>query len=459
MGSVNSSKPHPVSWILRVREHPYFNPIMAIFTIVLLVLASGLIYRVYRLNPYPYWLKSTDFGLYIQAARDINEGRDPYIPPACPCPEVYGTTKVHDQVAYPPLFLEFLIPFALIGDEFTRVSWLILSMALTAVAVAITLAAPKHKVSLISIGIITGIIALSHIGRSDFYHGQTNYLLMFLITFGLWLRAKNKTIAAGLSIGLAVAIKPFLGLLTCYFLWKRDYKTAFFCVATTIILVLLSFVPLVRSNGISAVYSWRAASSYFASGDMATRPDNLSLHALALRIFSDNLYTIPWVNNTLVRILVEGALVLGALTVFTIVVPRRSAGITIDEDPHMPFAEVGLFLGLSMVIGPLTEDSHLLLLIPGAISVLYIAIKYATRQSETSTIWQWVIGAWSIFFFFLASPLSFVRPGLPSSDEWTPLTGASILLTGTTIFFLLGINLLFAEALRRERKVQCVTKV
>lgn len=227
---------------------------MTIFTIGLIVLAGGLIYRIYRSNPYPYWLKSTDFGLYIQAARDINEGRDPYIPPPCPCPEVYGATSVRDQVAYPPLFLEFLIPPALIGDQFTRISWLILSITLTAVTIAITLAVPKHKVSLISIGIITGIIALSHVGRSDFYHGQTNYLLMFLITFGLWLRAKNKTIATGISIGLAVAIKPFLGLLALYFLWKRDYKIAFFLVATTIILVLLSFVPLVLSNGMSAVY-------------------------------------------------------------------------------------------------------------------------------------------------------------------------------------------------------------
>ncbi|NTU84884.1 MAG: hypothetical protein HGA45_36890 [Chloroflexales bacterium] len=119
----------------------------------------------------------------------------------------------------------------------------------------------------------------------------------------------------------------------------------------------------------------------------------------------------------------------------------------------MIFAEVGLFLGLSMAIGPLTEASHLLLLIPGLAGVLWMAMKYVTHQHKISAIWRWVIGAWALFFITCAIPVN-VKLGLPSPFAWTPLTGASILLTGTTGFFLLGINLLLAEALRRERKVR-----
>jgi hypothetical protein len=451
MAAVNSSSVRAISWGLRLWRSPRFSIALAIFVIMFLAVDMGLLYRAYRSNPYPNWLDSTDFGVYIRAAKDIAQGHDPYIPENCPCYKYYGTTEVRDQVAYPPLFLELILPLIMMGDEIGRFSWLILNIIFLVATLVIILPKRQHKFILIGVGLCFGIIAFSRIGRSDLYHGQSNYLLMLLIAFGLWLWAKKRKVASGISIGLAIAIKPFLGLLSLYFFWKRDYRTAIVCLTTTIILVSLSFAPLVLSNGLSVVQNWRSASAYFTYGDMASRPDNMSLHGLLLRLFSDNLYTIPWVDSALIRLLIEGMLVLGALIIFVTAVPRRIDQFALEEGTHAVFAEVGLLLGLTMSIGPLMEGSHLLLLVPGVVATLSIAIRYVSQQHTSRAIWWWEIASIVVFLIWLTSPVN-INVGLPSPYAWTPLTGLSILLTSTVGFYLFAMSILLAQALRRQRK-------
>lgn len=430
----------------KVSDSPYFNRALLVVALLLCVSGSLLLYRAFTSNPYPYWLNTVDFGAYIRGTRAIFQGHDPYIPAPCPCNEFYGTTEIHDQVAYPPFLFELLAPLVLIGDNVARISWLAISLAAIVATAAIVANILGYRLRLHYLLLILGITLVSKLGRSDLYHGQVNYFIMFIIALGLWLRANNKLTAAGVVLAGAIAIKPFLGILALYFLWKKDYKTAFVCLLTTAALIGLSFVPLVMSNGLTVIQSWRAASAYFASGDMTARPDNVSLNGLALRLFSDNLFTVPWANSVLFRIALEAVLLVVALIAFLRAVPRETTwGAPAEVGPRL-FAEVSLMLGLTMALGPLTEGSHFLTLVAPAA----VALAMGLRAQAHTSLWRWASIGWALFFVLLASPIS-LSVGLPSAATWIKPSGAQILLTGTIGMFLFGITLLCAAALGHER--------
>lgn len=181
---------------------------------------------------------------------------------------------------------------------------------------------------------------------------------------------------------------------------------------------------------------------------MTARPDNVSLNGLALRLFSENLFTVPWAKSVLFRIALEAVLLVLALIAFIRAVPRETNwGEPAERGPRL-FAEISLVLGLTMALGPLTEGSHFLTLVAPAA----VALAMGLRAQAHTSLWRWASIGWALFFVLLASPIS-LNFGLPSAAAWIKPSGAQILLTGTIGLFLFGVTVLCAVALGRERRM------
>ncbi|MDT7040992.1 glycosyltransferase family 87 protein [Candidatus Nitronereus thalassa] len=114
-----------------------------------------------------------------------------------------------------------------------------------------------------------------------FLTGQLSFLLLFPITIS-WIQARNTQWAkAGLSLGLACAIKPFLLIFAPYFLIKKEYK-AF---ANLLFICIVSYITGILVLGQEIYWQWIEKLRLV---DWSWASMNASLHGLLSRIFQEN---------------------------------------------------------------------------------------------------------------------------------------------------------------------------
>jgi hypothetical protein len=423
---------------------------LAAILAILLILVDGIaLYRAIQGNPYPYWKTNTDFGGYLRASTAYMNGEDIYAYQPCPCNLLYGTREVLDKYPYPPLFAALLIPLTITGDIAARYLWLTISLGCIIGSLILLLRGFGTRIVWPWIALAFAIICMSRIGRSDLYHGQVNFLLMFLITLGLWCYSKGKHSAAGILLGIAFVIKPFLGIILIYFLWRRQWRTAFTSALTGGMLLMLSFVPLVLTQGPSIIQGWLTTSAYYTSGAVAARPDNYSLNGLLLRLFNTNYFTTPWFENAALARILSVALIVFLFVMFArALLPQPRWPTALRETPALLLAEVGLLVGLTMTYGPMTERDHFFMLVPGLVGVILLAQQGHDNQA-LSKGWWGVIAGWAIFFALQASPIK-LNLGVAPAETWSRLAGPGILWTGQVGVMLLLITVLLAYTLRRE---------
>lgn len=395
---------------------------------LLLAVSAFLIYRT--IHGDPYWRNSTDFAAYLKAANFVKHGQNPYDINNWTPAFFYGTDTVRDQYSYPPLFAEFILVLSLPSDDFAHGLWLFINIALFSGTALLLLRGFGIKVPYQWVALVVGLVGISYIVRDDLYHGQANFLLLFLFTASLYFLSKNKEIPAGLLLGLMFVIKPFLGIFVLYLLWKRAWKATGVSLVTGGVLMVISFLPLLLSTGFASIQSWLQVSSYYSSGPMATRPDNYSLHGLFLRLFSNTLFVQPWLESQAILLLCEIALI--ALLAIILIRTISVAKLTNNQKPYLILFEAGLYMALIMSYGPLTEGDHLMILLPSLVGVLFMAYQNQTRH------WLALAVVWVLVFLLYFSPIS-LTPGLPSPLNWHKISGPIILETSNWgILFLLS---------------------
>lgn len=425
----------------------------------LLVCASTLWFvRAYRSNPYPYWLTTIDFGLYYRSAEAVVQGRDPYAHAPCPCNLFYGTREVADPFAYPPFFAWLVAPLLGLGPVAARGVWTGLSAAAAVCALVLLLRGFGRRLPWPWVALIVGTFGVSSAGRVDLYHGQVNPLLLLLLVLGLWLEIHRRPGTAGVVLGVAIVIKPFLGVVAILSAWRRDWRTAIASVATSGALFVLSLVPLGLPLGRSVLQSWRETSRYYAYGAIAARPDNDALAGLLQRLFTANPFTVPWVDRAPFGRVLSLVLLASLAILFVRAVPRPerssdrgSAAFPRLASEPLRLAEVGLLMTLAMSYGPLTERDHLLLLLPGLFGVLLVTHDRTLAGAATAAHWQVASAAAAVATAVVLSPVA-VEIGLPDQARWHPISGARILLTAQTIVPFLATGLLVAAGFRAEQR-------
>lgn len=114
-----------------------------------------------------------------------------------------------------------------------------------------------------------------------FITGQLSFLLLFPITLS-WIQARNSQWAkAGISLGLACAIKPFLLIFAPYFLMKKQCAA----IANLLLICMIAYIAGLLTFGQQIYWQWIEKLRLV---DWSWISMNASVHGLLSRIFQEN---------------------------------------------------------------------------------------------------------------------------------------------------------------------------
>ncbi len=125
----------------------------------------------------------------------------------------------------PPLVLALLIPFASLPNWLGALLWAILKLAAVVAAIWLVFKAISRPDRPLPLGV--GLIALLFGLRpliSDMQHGNINILVLLPLALTLYLWVSKRDLAAGVALGLAVALKLTPALLGLYYLYRRQWS-------------------------------------------------------------------------------------------------------------------------------------------------------------------------------------------------------------------------------------------
>jgi len=128
-------------------------------------------------------------------------------------------------VGYIPLTLLSgmpMVPLAYLPPLTAKRIWLVFNLFLLALTIRLLCLVTKlssRRVFLLS------LLAVEPL-RTSFLYGQGHILVLFLLTLALWLKLRNQPVASGLALAVASALKIYPALFLCYFLRKKQWRSA-----------------------------------------------------------------------------------------------------------------------------------------------------------------------------------------------------------------------------------------
>jgi len=190
---------------------------------------------------------SYDFQVYLQAARDLSHGADPYIHTLHCCEGVFATPGGY---TYPPLMAELIRPLASLSlVQATRV-WLIISQLAIAGGIYLVWCLVRHRITVTAQATLLVATLLFDPLASTIDLRQVNAVLVFVFALAAYGYARQRSaIAAGVVIAFGGVIKLLPALLVVAFLrWDRRLRvlpglTAFVVVAATLVLAMWLATP------------------------------------------------------------------------------------------------------------------------------------------------------------------------------------------------------------------------
>jgi len=329
-----------------------------IYGVPLLLIVAGLTIVPTLINTLPD--QQRDFSAFLESARALRQGLDPYHDPAAA--RVLNTN--------PPAFLLATLPLTFMPEAAAFGVWTtaaILGLLLSLVITANALKLPFKHLLIVAAG-LQGVSA-------SLRFGQVTLLLMPLMTLA-WRADREKRVdsAAG-WLGVLIYLKPFVGVLGLYVLWRREWR-AF----GTMVVTYAALFGIGLLAGPSVTTSW--LSTLGELGEKTTHVVNASWPALVGRVFTVDLsqptpaYT-PWfVNPSLAMGLsIAGVLAIGAVSAWAI---HR------DRHRDTQWAILGTTM---LLISPLGWMYYIPLLIPPLAAVIPAARRIAPIVVAGALLW------------------------------------------------------------------------
>ena len=323
-----------------------------------------------------------DFGSYLQGARDILAGRNPYHGLIQQVTDTrLGDTGIHSRgYVYPPLLAVTLALFLRIGVDG---QWLwVLWNAVNALALVWmgwelnrTLRGRMEPVGALCFGVAA---LLPAVATYDLWLGQADMLMAALavIACALWLRDSQWS---AVILGVAIAVKPTMALILLVWLWLGDWRGALRGAAVGAALILGPFLLL----GVGALGDYitffRRWNAFHANAEFI----NQSPYGLLQRLFTRNPYTRPLLDAPQLAASLRFAVVALLLIWWVRVIPRGRA-----ESVSARMGVCLLVLPLILLFGPLSEDIHFCLLIPTLLGYSWLAWSHGMwRRPAAWAIW------------------------------------------------------------------------
>ena len=375
-------------------------------TIGLALVAVGIVLMGRKIYLDPTWPAGTDISVYLSALKNIVAGSSPY-----------GDVHAH-PFAYPPLFAELLSPlYLLFSDGKWWAVWSALTYVQLIAALIIMMRGFGEKLSWGAVALICGVISISHLTRSEVFHGQADFTILLLLVLGLRFSTLQRPLATALVWSIMINIKPFLGIVVVHQLVTRRYREAIYTLVASGSIFALSFLAF-GADAINAFLKWRASAAWYTSVPEIARFDNQAFYAFFARICNATEYGVPLANC-------QGAVPFLMLPAFAaalvaLVLTARSIMALSRENRLKPMHELlaaGVVIAAIMSCGPTYYGNYIYLLLPGALGAYFIASEDHDRAA-----WLVVTAIWCVALYSLALPIS-IR--LTDTYRWSQLHGIS----------------------------------
>jgi len=265
-----------------------------------------------------------DFGKFYYSARLFLEGKDMYGPsPATSMP--VGPGLEHEFLnVNPPHFHLLLLPLAPLAPLTALIVWAVASVA--ALAFSLRLVVRELQVRLTPTSALWSVLALLSFAATGavIITGQLTFFLMIPVTLAWAAAREGRWPRAGVWMGLAMSVKPFLLIFVPYFLLRRQWRAAGYAVLT----VAAAFGVGRAVFGIEAHEGWGRA---LAGTDWPWAAMNGSLLGMLSRSLRPSPYFTPqWLAPELVRPFWRiGALVILAATLW--ISARDRSDVAVDR--------------------------------------------------------------------------------------------------------------------------------
>ena len=334
-------------------------------------------YRDVRIGVYrlPY----TDFQSFYGAAVAVRHHLDPYGPALdwirTYVPSGNGSLFATKSYVYGPFFAFLLSPLTYLSMHGALVVWDVLNVAFLVGAVYALLRSAGAPSRLPTVLAIAAAASMWAAVRKEWYLGQSDVFLLFLLCSALWARTTGRANISGLLLGIVIATKPAYAALLPFLLWKREFRLALVGVGTGTVLSLAPSLWLGPTTLAHQLQVWS-----FWSGPFVAVAHNDSPKGVLTRLFTINpvaqpLFVAPGLVTSIWLLLSAGV----AIVVLAVIQPapfRKDARSLI---------EFGLMIEALLLISPLTEWPYLLVLLVPLIG-LFVWVNQIEPQSRQGVV-------------------------------------------------------------------------
>ncbi len=223
-----------------------------------------------------------DFERYWQAAVDLQWFGDPYV------------TRL--DYFYPPLFVYFIQPFALLSHETGQIIWLIINAIILASFLILCLQTNESRLVYRYWGLIVLVMTVAPPTRVSLQLGQVS-ILVALALIAVFLLARSNPATAGGILALISLIRINPALMGFYYLFRRPRRVVMWAVGIGIALVVGSL--FLYGTGPYESYITNIVQQN-ATGEGVypfTAQHNISIAGFWYRLFTESPYTIPITHN------------------------------------------------------------------------------------------------------------------------------------------------------------------
>ena len=233
---------------------------------------------VYKMSPL-----TDDFSFHWRAAGRLLGLGDPYAGQS-------ALDLERQPYMYPPLFPFLVQPFALLSQSQAQWIWFGFNTLLLGLLVWLCIAVSGSRLARRYWGVVVLGALLWPPARISLQLGQVSIMLALLV-IGSYVLARRHAAVAGLCLAAATLIKLFPGLLVLYFVLRRSWRVLWWsCIAGVLLLLLpLPFYGVEPYMGFMRMLLVDGQYPYAAEF-------NVSIQGFAERLFTKNLYVVPFAD-------------------------------------------------------------------------------------------------------------------------------------------------------------------
>jgi hypothetical protein len=325
--------------------------------------------------------------------------------------------KFCETYACHPVLLLSIIPFTFFPYKLAAALWLIVNNILLIVTVLLIIKLVKNKIrfDLSTLALVFMTFSFQSLIETTWL-GNLNIPLLFLLVVMLLFLKKGNHFFAGILLAMVIMFKHQYGLLLLFFLWKGNFKVF---LSTCLSMLMLEGLTMLYAGWSTHLSYWNLLNNMFGTGILGGGFRSYSLNSFLCRVFG-----MAKLSNL--------ASLLGMpILIYTIYITKGKR----KGSDSLLWLEFSLVLTTIMIITPLVQDTHYVLLYLPFFLFWYKLVEYKEE-----------IKLWVLFIIsFLLISLKYSLIGFPIFHEGILSLFYYGKLYGVVCLYLLGVKIIQRE--------------